>query len=566
VRSPTRLPALALLLVLSAPFLFVKLGMPFLDPDEGLYATIALEMARDGDWVMPHANGLPYLEKPPLYFWLTALTFRLLGPSEWATRLWSALPLLGTVLLTWRIGRRLYGDSAGLLAGIAMATMVGNALYVRKASADQLFVFCLTLAIYGFLRDAERSDRGSRRFLLFYLGVALSVLAKGFIGVLAPLIVALAMALVRRLPWRDVNLARGAALVALVAGPWHVLAAWRSPTLFGVYVLDAHLLRFFNARRYVEADVPISTLGFLAASFVWAFPWSAFSLARPGPARMPGAHWRPVIVLWLVSVVSAFALSRFKHEYYALPAFPALAVLVGAAWAGGRDLGRWLAIGLVGCAAVGVGALWIGAAPTAGQVLNGLAELNAYYRILRDQGVPLPFEPGQFGVLLQALGWVLLAGWLVAAVCWARGLRRTAFASLIGVAGAITLLIFRLLDVVEPHHSVKEVARVINAQAAPADLLVLEGSLSYAGALPFYTRRRVLLVNGAVDYYSITARLPEARRVFIDTGDLQKLWVGPRRVFLVAHRPFDSALIAVLPSVNVHDLGEHGGSRLYSNR
>jgi hypothetical protein len=159
----------------------------------------------------------------------------------------------------------------------------------------------------------------------------------------------------------------------------------------------------------------------------------------------------------------------------------------------------------------------------------------------------------------------LLAGWLVAAVCWARGLRRTAFASLIGVAGAITLLILRLLDVVQPHHSVKEVAQVINAQAAPADILVLEGSLSYAGALPFYTRRRVLLVNGAVDYYSITSRLPEARTVFIDTGDLQRLWVGPRRVFLVAHRPFDSALIAVLPPANVHDLGEHGGSRLYSN-
>ena len=566
MRSPTRLPALALLLVLSAPFLFVKLGMPFLDPDEGLYATIALEMARDGDWVMPHANGLPYLEKPPLYFWLTALTFRLLGPSEWTTRLWSALSLLGTVLLTWRIGRRLYGDGAGLQAGIVMATMVGNALYVRKASADQLFVFCLTLAIYGFLRDAERTDRGSRRFLAFYLGVALSLLAKGFIGLFAPLLVGLAVALVRRLSWRDLNLARGTALVALVAGPWHVLAAWRSPTLFGVYVLDAHLLRFFDARRYVEADVPLSTLGFLAASFVWAFPWSAFSLARPGLARSPGTHWRPVIVLWLVVVVGAFALSRFKHEYYALPAFPALAVLVGAAWAGGRDIGRWLAIGLTGCAAVGVSALWIGVAPTAGQVLNGLAELNAYYRILRDQKVPLPFDPREFGVLLQGLGWVLLVGWGLATVCWARGWRRTAFASLVAVAGTITLLIFRLLDVVEPHHSVKEVAQAINAQTAPADVLVLEGSLSYGGALPFYTRRRLLLVNGAVDYFAITARLPEARGVFIDTSEMQKLWQGPRRVFLVAHRPFDRGLLAALPSASVHDLGDHGGSHLYSNR
>lgn len=566
MRRPSRLPVLALLLALGAPFLFTKLGMPFLDPDEGLYATIALEMARDGDWVMPHADGLPYLEKPPLYFWLTALTFRLLGPSEWTARLWSALPLLGTALLTWRIGRRLYGEAAGLLAGIVMATMVGNALYVRKASADQLFVFCLTLAIYGFLRDAERPDRGSRRFLLFYLGVALSLLAKGFIGLFAPLIVGVALALVRRLPWRDLNLSRGAALVALVAGPWHALVAWRSPTLFGVYVLDAHLLRFFNARRYVEADVPLSAVGFLAASFIWAFPWSVFILARPEPGRTPPARWRPILVIWLVVVVGVFALSRFKHEYYALPAFPALAVLVGAAWASGRDIGRWLALGLIGCAAVGVGALWLGAGPTAGQVLGGLAELNAYYRILQDRKVPLPFEPREFGALLQGLGLALLVGWGLAAACWARAWRRTAFASLVGVAAAITVLIFRLLDVVEPHHSVKEVAQVINTQAAPDDILVLEGSLSYGGALPFYTRRRFLLVNGAVDYFSITARLPEARSVFIDAGELQKLWDGPGRVFLVAHRPFDRGLMEALPSTSVRDLGAHGGSHLYSNR
>ena len=566
MRRPRRLPALALLLVLGAPFLFLKLDMPFLDPDEGLYATIALEMARDGDWVLPHANGLPYLEKPPLYFWLTALTFKLLGPFEWTTRLWSALPLLGTVLLTWRIGRRLYGEGAGLLAGIVMATMVGNALYARKASADQLFVFCLTLAIYGFLRDAERADRGSRRFLLFYLGVALSVLAKGFIGLFPLLIAGLALAVVRRLSWRDLNLARGAVLVVAVAGPWHALVAWRSPTLFSVYVLDAHLLRLFNARRYVEADVPLSTLGFLAASFVWAFPWSVFTLARPQPGLTPTARWRPVLALWLVVVVGAFALSRFKHEYYALPAFPALAALVGAAWAGGRDIGRWVTLGLIGCAAVGLGALWIGAGPSAAQVLDGLAELNAYYRILRDQNVPLPFEPGVFGVLLQKLGWVLLAGWGLAAFCWARGWRRSAFASLVGVAAVITLLILRLLAVVEPHHSVKEVAQVINARAAPDDVLVLEGSLSYGGALPFYTRRRFLLVNGAVDYFSITARLPEARGVFIDTGELQTLWEGPQRVFLVAHRPFDRGLVEALPPGTVRDLGTHGGSHLYANR
>ena len=301
-------PIVCILLAVSLPFLFAKLGMPFLDPDEGLYATIAQEMLRGGDWVMPHANGLPYLEKPPLYFWLTSLTFGLVGPSEWATRLWSALAALGTVLLTWRIGRRLYGARAGLLAGLVLATMVGNALYVRKASTDQLFVFCLTLAMYGFLRDAERTDRGSARFLLFYLGVALGVLAKGLIGLFPVLIVALALAVVRRLSWRELNLAGGRPRSPVVAGPWHALVAWRSPTLFGVYVLDAHLLRFFNARRYVEADVPISTLGFLAASFRLGLSLERLQPGPPGAGRVAARALAPRHLIWLLVVVGLFAL------------------------------------------------------------------------------------------------------------------------------------------------------------------------------------------------------------------------------------------------------------------
>ena len=565
-----------ILLALSLLFFVPKLGMPLLDPDEGLYAEIAREMLTSGDWVIPHVNGLPYLEKPPLYFWLTALTFQLFGPSEWATRLWSAISALGTVLLTWRIGRRLYGALAGLMAGVVVATVVGNALYVRRASTDQLFVFCLTLAMYGFLRDAERPDRGRARFLLFYLGAALGVLAKGFLGVVFPvLIVGLGLATVRRsglrssvaLGWRELNLVRGTALFAMIAVPWHALVAWHSPMLFNFYVVDNHLLRFLDARRYVEDDVPSSTLAFLVASFLWAFPWSVFTLARRDPDRSPQGRWRPVVVIWLVAVVGLFALSRFKHEYYALPAFPALAVLVGAAWTSGRDIGRWLVIGLVGCGAVGIWALWVGAELTPAQALSGLAELNAYYRILRDQGAAFPFAAARpFGRLLQGLGLVLIAGWGLATLFWLRGRHRGAFVALVGVAGAITVLIFGLLDVVEPVHSVKETARAITAEAGPADVLVVEGTLEYSPALPFYTGRRFVMVNGALDYFSVAASLPEARGLFMSTGDLLRLWDGPQRVFLVVRRPRGQSVVAALPAARVHEIGRYGSRWLYSNR
>jgi hypothetical protein len=242
-------------------------------------------------------------------------------------------------------------------------------------------------------------------------------------------------------------------------------------------------------------------------------------------------------------------------------------VLAGAAWASGRDIGRWLGIGMVGCGAVGVWSLWMGAGLTPAQVMAGLAELNVYYRILRDQGVPFPFaSPRPFSRLMLGCGLTLLAGWTLAGLCWALGGRRRAFASLVAVAGVITILIFRLLDVVTPYHSAKEISAAITTEAGPSDVIVVEGSLEYSPGLPFYTKRPVLLVNGAVGYFSFAAQLPEAKGVFIDTRDLIRLWEGSRRVFLVVRRPVGESVGAALPWGGVRELGRFGSRWLYSNR
>jgi len=154
----------------------------------------------------------------------------------------------------------------------------------------------------------------------------------------------------------------------------------------------------------------------------------------------------------------------------------------------------------------------------------------------------------------------------LATLFWLRGRHRGAFVALVGVAGAITVLIFRLLDVVEPVHSVKETARAITAEAGPADVLVVEGTLEYSPALPFYTGRRFVMVNGALDYFSVAASLPEARGLFMSTGDLLRLWDGPQRVFLVVRRPRGQSAVAALPAARVHEIGRYGSRWLYSNR
>ena len=558
----------AILMLLGLPLLFLAQGFELLDPDEGLYAGIAQAMVTTGDWTLPHFNGLPYLEKPPLYFWLAGTTLAFDPTSELAVRIWSAIAALGTVLLAWRMGRRLYGPTAGLMAGIALATTVGYALYVRKASTDFVFVFCLTVALYGFVRDAARADAGRGRFLLCYAGAALALLSKGLIGLVFPIvIVGLTLLWVRDLEFRDLNLARGAGVFAAVAAPWHLWIAWREPGLFWFYVIDNQVLRFLNARAFIEDDVPVGTLAFLVLTFIWFFPWSVFALARSAPSAAPAARWRPLMLVWVAVVVAFFLLSRSKLEYYALPAFPALAVLVGGAWASGRDISRWLAIGAAGSVVVGLAALWAGTRLTPGCTLAGLAELNVYYRILREQGQPLPFASVRpFGLLLQGLGLALVAGWAVAAIAWWRGWRRAAFGAVTASGVAIAALIVALLHVVEPHHSAAPVAAALRGMAASGDVVAHEGSLEYSAALPFYSGRRVVVVNGERGDLDIASRRPEARGWFLDTAGLVVQWQSGPRIFLVTQRPRAQSVVAALPADAVHLVGRYGSRWLYSNR
>src|SRR3972149_917471 len=130
---------LALVVALSMPLFLVGINsIPFRDPDEGLYATIGKEMVESGDWVTPRFNGLRYLEKPPLYYWLTAATFALFGFSEWGVRLWSAAGAMATALFAALLGREAFGARVGTLAGLVCASSLGIFFYGRFAGVDML--------------------------------------------------------------------------------------------------------------------------------------------------------------------------------------------------------------------------------------------------------------------------------------------------------------------------------------------------------------------------------------------------------------------------------------------
>ncbi len=591
-----------LILLLAIPFLFWGIGsFSFLDPDEGLYGTIAREMAEGGDWITPHFNGVRYLEKPPLYFWLSSLTIAAFGPSEWAVRLWSALPALGTALLLWRMGIWFYGEYGGILSAIVFITSVGVFRYVRVAATDFLSVFSITLSMFGFARAELFGRRGRREYLLFYLGAALGVLSKGLIGVVFPLLFAGLFLWIagdgekrvgdnhwlklkngfRRLftICRSLLFNRGVLLFLLLTLPWHLLAAWKNSGFLWFYFVDNQLLRFLNARNFIEDDVSMSTLSFLGLALVWFFPWSLFlprairqSFVRARASAPRNEFLRLLVAIWAVGILVFFSLSSSKLEHYSLPAIAPLSLMVGGLWAEAfadsslmLGLKYRLSVTVLCCSLVGGMLLFLGGRLTSKDILAGLAAFNVYYRILQQQGHDLPLPVAPLIQLLKGLGVVVLLGTPVAFALYYLRRAKECFGVFVGIAAAIAVLVLRLVFLIEPYHSSKFVAAALEARLKPGDSIVHEGSLEYSGGLPFYTGRNIYVLNGRRGDLDFGFRYPETQYLYLDNKKFAQLWESPRRVFLVT-RSAQETVISRLLAKKIFLVGRYGSRWLYTNQ
>lgn len=576
-----------IILAASLPFIFWGTGsIGLLDRDEGVYGSIAREMAERGDWITPHFNGLRYLEKPPLYFWLTAATIKLFGPSEWAVRLWSALPTLGTAVLVWRLGQLLYGAHAGILSFIIFITGVGVFRYSRVAATDSLLVFSLALSMYGLVETllSQTSQARVSRWkpLLLYVGLALGVLSKGLIGIVFPVAILICYLFFsgERVSLQRIHLNWGVPLFLLVALPWHLLAAWHNDEFFRFYVLDNQILRFLSQRAHIEDDVAVSSVAFLVLTFLWFFPWSLFLSAtlRQGfpDLRMshdPSAQIRLLIGLWAVIVLGFFTLSSSTLEHYFLPAIPPMSLMVGAAWSDAfRERAapsglKWsLIMATFGCVPLGFFLLDLSERLTPQHIFAWLAEMNVYYRILREQGREFPFSSvAPFAPLAKGLGLVLAFGLPLSLFFY--WLRRThlSFLVITGIAALLAGLVFKLVLIIEPHHSTKEISFALNAQARLEDLIVHEGSLEYSGGLPFYTGRQIYLLNGNRGDLEFGSRQPEGRGLFLNDAELARLWEGKQRVFLISQLPAPGTTRGRVSGKPLFLLGQYGSRFLYSN-
>jgi 4-amino-4-deoxy-L-arabinose transferase-like glycosyltransferase len=326
LRRTVSRPAFLLVLIAFLTF-FVGLGCPAVtDSDEAFYAEAAREMVESGEWLTPHFNYTDRWQKPVLYYWLTALTYLVTGPTEFAARLWSALSGLGLVLVTfWAAGRITRRADAAWLAGAITATCYGYFAMARAALPDLPLTFFITLGIWAAL---------DRRWALAGLAAGLGFLMKGPVALVIPGLVLLPIwwreRTLRQLRVRD--LAVAALVFAAVGLPWYV-AMWitHGPAYLESFFIADNFERFatdrFNEPRALWFYVPILIGGMV--------PWAAYLVVLPVRSlrtvitrarQLTDQEWR--LVLWVFVPLLFYTISIGKQPRYILPVLPPLAILL----------------------------------------------------------------------------------------------------------------------------------------------------------------------------------------------------------------------------------------------
>lgn len=482
------------------------------EPDEARYSEIAREMLASHNFIVPHLNYVPYIEKPPLLYWLTTLAMSLFGVNEFAARLVNASAALFCVAATCLFTAKTFDHRRAMLAGAVLATSAIYAVMAQVLTTDMLLTATMTTAMYAFFLHWRY---GGRWCWLFYAAMGLAILTKGPVGVAIPAFVAMIF-LWRagdfRGAIRKFRVIPGLVLVAAIAAPWFVAITIREPGFFDFYFIGEHLRRFFDA-NYSHDQPPYYYVPILIGGLMpWtlALPFIPWRRLTPNPARR-------FCVIASATVLILFSLSSAKLVPYILPAVPPLAIVIAdglvtlTALQGSSGSRRFAAIGpllsITGAVAI--------------IVALHASEFHAPY--------PMMVRPA-----IYAAGAILMGGGIVCFASLWLGRNAIGLGALVVIAAATLIVISYGRLMAEPLRSYAQLARAIERIAPDARLVCYP---RYVQALPFYCRRRVILVGGKTELAFGSEHDPEAADYFfIRRADLLKLWNDPRPTVFVIDR------------------------------
>ncbi len=495
---------------------------PLFNPDEGRYAEIPREMLAGGDWVIPHLNGLAYIEKPPLQYWATALSYRLLGPSVFAARLYCALTALGTLALTGLAACRLGGVDAGWRAAAVLAGMFLFVVMGQLLTLDMSLTFYITLSLMAFLL-AQSAAQSRHWMLLGWAATACGVLTKGPVAAALPAAVLILYSLYSRdfSPWRRLHAKWGLPLFLAITVPWHLLAAGRLPDFLQFYFVHEHVARYLTPSA--DREEPLWYFG--AIFFAGSIPWSLSALRvlatgwrRPSSRPTDGFDRGLFLRIWVAFIVIFFSLSDSKLAPYILPVMPALALLIAAIPPERlkRDFLYTAVFTVIAGSALGIASLrW----PS----IVAASDRSVYF-------LPLEKPLGQIALLLAVTGAFVLVQ---------RARDATRAGVFLGAGWCLAwLLLLRAAAVVAPIYSGAGFAAALAADAAAPSaedgVAPLYSVGTYDQSLTFYLRRTVTLVRyrGELDYG--LRKAPDAE--IADLAEFIRRWTSQSKAFAVMEK------------------------------
>ena len=576
-----------------------------LDDADSTHAEAAREMVVSGDYVTLHINGVRYLEKAPLPYWLVATSYKIFGVNEFSTRLPMVLSIMLLGLLAFCWGQRAFGERTGIYAELFVYTCAGVYLFTRVLIPEVLLSLLIAGALYLFLTALE-PGAAVWRWYAGYTLIAFGVLTKGLIALVFPCGAAFFFLLVtgdwRR--WREFRLISGFALFLAVAAPWHILAGLQNPGtaehhgFLWFYFVNEHFLRFLGKRYPRDYNKLPATL-YWSFHLVWLFPWSLYlpaavtiawqewrgrrgSLAtgRSGVKNDFGSRTR--LLCWILAgvVLGFFALST-NQEYYTFPAYLPLLLLLADGIAQCERTERasekragWLTtsagllaiVGIVSSALLIVG-LWesrkLAFEPDIGGLLS--KQDTGAYTLSTSHMLDLSYASFAALRLPAALAAVvLLVAPLLSFVL--RGYRRHYSATwVLGTGLAVFLVAAHIaLGRFGPYLSSKQLAQEIAARARPEDKVMIYGDQAYGSSLLFYLRRPIDLVEGRTTSMWFGSTFADAPKIYLSDADLQRDWASSGRVFLFVPPHQKTKVDGLLPKTYV--VAELSGKYVYSNQ
>ncbi|WP_243370591.1 glycosyltransferase family 39 protein [Geotalea sp. SG265] len=535
---------LGLLLVVFGFSFFQSLGrLPLLETDEGRYMEIPREMLERGDFITPTLNYVKYFEKPPLHYWINALSIKIFGLTEFAGRFSGVLWGILGIMLTYFLGRKLFGRREGLYGALVLGTSAGFLIQSRTNITDTTLTICLTAALAFFaiaIQDNEKKK--GRYYYLFYIFAALAVLAKGLIGIVLPGAIVFCYLLITR-RWsllKEMRLPTGILLFLFVAAPWFVAVSAKNPEFARFFFIHEHFERFLT-----KVHGRYKPFWFYAPVLLGCMlPWSLFIPAAVGNAwkqrKAVGADARLFLVLWVLIIFAFFSKSNSKLVPYILPVYLPLAVLIGCAFVSALEQG----IKSLKANAIAAGILL---------TLLGIAGL--FYPFV----APKPQIPVQgsiiIGLCLLGLGIPPLVAVLkkqaVVLFC-----SMALFAYLFGLF-APPVIYAKIVQ----RKSSRELALLVREKAGK-DAVV--ATFEYEQGLPFYAGRRVVVVGGRGEL-EFGSNLGDQSAWFIDLRRFVELWNSPRPVFALIQERELPVLKKVL-TTPMKELGRQGRRILITNQ